>query len=61
MKQQYELGFVSVVDYNLTQNSLTTAQSDMLQAKYEYIFKLKILDFYMSKPIVLNWTLKMRS
>ncbi|MBN2480556.1 MAG: TolC family protein [Bacteroidales bacterium] len=52
--QQYELGLVNTVDYNLALNNLTTARSDMLQAKYEYIFKLKILDFYMNKPIVLN-------
>ncbi|MBN1158258.1 MAG: TolC family protein [Bacteroidales bacterium] len=52
--QQYELGLVNIVDYNLAQNNLTAAESDMLQAKYEYIFKLKILDFYMNKPIVLN-------
>lgn len=52
--QQYELGLVNMVDYSQAQNNYTKAQSDMLQAKYEYIFKLKILDFYMNKPIVLN-------
>jgi outer membrane protein len=52
-QQQYDLGIVNVVDYNMAQGNLTRARSDMLQAKYEYIFKLKILDFYMNRPIAL--------
>jgi len=30
---------------------LTKAESDLLKAKYDYIFKTKILDFYMGIPI----------
>jgi outer membrane protein len=51
--QKYEVGLVNSVDYNVSQKNLISAQSNMLQAKYEYIFKLKILDLYMDKPIVL--------
>ncbi len=51
--QKLEVGLVNSVDYNISQNNLISAQSSMLQAKYEYIFKLKILDLYMGKPIVL--------
>jgi outer membrane protein len=51
--QQYELGIVNVVDYNVAQNNYAVARSNMLQAKYEYIFKLKVLDFYMNKPLAL--------
>jgi outer membrane protein len=51
--QKYEVGLVNSVDYNVAQNNLISAKSSMLQAKYEYIFKLKILDLYMNKPIVL--------
>jgi len=51
--QKFEVGLVNSVDYNIAQNNLVTAKSNMLQAKYEYIFKLKILDLYMDKPIVL--------
>lgn len=51
--QKLEVGLVNSVDYNIAQNNLISAQSSMLQAKYEYIFKLKILDLYMDKPIVL--------
>ncbi|MBN2612571.1 MAG: TolC family protein [Bacteroidales bacterium] len=51
--QKMEVGLVNSVDYNIAQNNLISAQSSMLQAKYEYIFKLKILDFYLGKKIVL--------
>jgi len=51
--QKFEVGLVNSVDYNIAQNNLVSAKSSMLQAKYEYIFKLKILDLYMDKPIVL--------
>jgi len=51
--QKLEVGLVNSVDYNVAQNNLISAKSSMLQAKYEYIFKLKILDLYMDKPIVL--------
>lgn len=51
--QKMEVGLVNSVDYNVSQNNLISAKSSMLQAKYEYIFKLKILDLYMDKPISL--------
>jgi len=51
--QKMEVGLVNSVDYNIAQNNLISAQSSMLQAKYEYIFMLKILDLYMGKQITL--------
>ncbi len=51
--QKYDVGLVNSVDYSIAQNNLLKAQSDMLQAKYEYIFKLKIIDLYMGREIVL--------
>jgi outer membrane protein len=51
--QKLEVGLVNSVDYNIAQNNLVAAKSNMLQAKYEYIFKLKILDLYMDKQITL--------
>lgn len=50
-QQKYEVGLVNSVDFNIAKNDLLVARSNMLQAKYEYIFKLKILDFYAGLPI----------
>jgi outer membrane protein len=50
-QQKFNVGMVSSVDYNLAKNNLTKAQSDLLQAKFQYIFYTKILDFWAGKPI----------
>ena len=52
-EEKFNVGMINSVEYNQTKNNLTTAQSDLLQAKYEYIFKTKILDFYNGQPIEL--------
>lgn len=44
---KYNFGAVTVVDYNMALNNLVKAQTQLLQAKYEYIFKTRIIDFYM--------------
>jgi outer membrane protein len=46
MKEKYENGRATAVEYSEAQTKLRNAQSDLLQAKYDYIFRCKILDFY---------------
>jgi outer membrane protein len=53
VEQKFNVGMVTSVDYNAAKTQLLTAQSDMAQAKYEYIFKTKVLDFYKGNPISL--------
>jgi len=53
MTQKFELGRVNSVEYNDAKTNLAKAQSDLIQAKYEFIFRSKILDFYNGVPIVL--------
>ena len=50
-KQRYELGALNFIDYQIAENDLFQSQSDLLRAKYDYIFRLKILDFYQGKPL----------
>jgi len=50
-QKRYDLGAVNFTDYQIAENDLFQAQSDLLRAKYDYIFKLKILDFYQGKPL----------
>ena len=50
-KQRYDNGAANYAEYELAENNLFQAKSDLLRAKYGYIFKLKILDFYQGKPI----------
>lgn len=44
--KKYENGTATAVAYNEAKQNLQKAQSEELQAKYEYIFRSKILDFY---------------
>jgi len=50
---KFEVGLVNTVDYNMSKNQLIATQSDLLQAKYDFIFKTKILNFYQGQPITL--------
>jgi len=52
-EQRYEVGLINFVDYSTAKMRLTIAQSDLLQTKFEYIFKTKVLDFYKGQPITL--------
>ena len=52
-EQKFNAGAATAVDYNVAKNNLLAAQSLMLQARYEYIFKMKILDFYRGVKITL--------
>lgn len=51
MSEKYENGKANAVEYNEAKQNLMKAQSDELQAKYEYLFRTKILDFYKGEPI----------
>jgi outer membrane protein len=53
-EQKFNVGMVTPVDYNAAKTQLLSAQSDMSQAKYEFIFKTKVLDFYKGLPLNLN-------
>ncbi|WP_299822013.1 TolC family protein [uncultured Pontibacter sp.] len=44
-------GVINTVDFNVIANSFRSAQSSLLQAKYEFTFKQKVLDFYQGKDI----------
>jgi outer membrane protein len=50
-EKKFEVGLVNTVDYNTSKNQLIMTQSDLLQAKYDFIFKTRILNFYRGEPI----------
>lgn len=53
MDQKSKAGMVNFVEYNIAKNNYIKAESDQLQAKYAYVFAVKILDFYRGIPITL--------
>jgi outer membrane protein len=50
-KQRFDVGLLNSFDFNNEKNRLNNSESELLQAKYEYIFKTKVLDFYQGKAI----------
>ncbi len=50
-EQKLDLGLINSYDYLLSKNNLANAKATLLQNKYDYIFRMKILDFYQGKPL----------
>lgn len=48
---RYQAGAIDAVDYNQAKNQLNSAESDLVRTKYNYVFSLKVLDFYQGKPL----------
>ncbi len=52
-EKRFELGAINTFDYIQAKNQYDSATIRALLAKYDYIFKVKILDFYLGKPLTL--------
>jgi outer membrane protein len=50
---RFNNGLLNGTDFNIARNNLTAAESDMIQAKYEFFFRRKVLEFYQGKPLTL--------
>jgi len=51
---RYEQGASNFADYQASRTRLDAANANHLRAKYDYVFKTKIVDFYMGQPINLQ-------
>lgn len=50
-KIRFESGLLNSVDFSLAQTRLGQAKANLVNAKYDYVFRMKILDFYQNKPL----------
>lgn len=53
-QKRHALGAVNTLDLTTAKNNLDISENDLTVARYDYLFKLKILDFYEGKPLTLN-------
>jgi outer membrane protein len=53
MEIKFNIGLVPATDFIVEKKNYMQAQSTLIQAKYNYLFTSKILDFYLGKPIQL--------
>lgn len=52
--KKFTLGAINAYELNATKTRLDQARAEMLRAKYSYIFYLKLVDFYLGKPLTLD-------
>ena len=53
-KDRFEVGLLNAFDFGQSQARLDDARASVIRSKYNYIFRLKILEFYFGLPIQLN-------
>ncbi|MCK5847553.1 MAG: TolC family protein [Bacteroidales bacterium] len=52
-EQRYDAKLITAFEYNDAKIKLDIATSEQLNAKYNYVFRVKVLDFYYGKPLKL--------
>ena len=50
-KERFAVGMMNTFEFNQAQTLFNNAQSEVLRTKYDYIFKIKIVEFYFGIPI----------
>jgi outer membrane protein len=50
-ERRFDSGVITSVEFNQIKTTLTQAQSNLVQAKYDFIFKNAILDIYSGQPL----------
>ncbi len=53
-EEKFNVGMVTSTDYNVSKIQMNTAESELASSKYDYIFKVKILDFYLGRSLSLS-------
>jgi outer membrane protein len=52
-EKKYESGLLNATDFIIEKNNLNKSKLALIQAKYDFIFKTKLIDFYLGKPLTL--------
>ena len=50
-EKRYQLGTINSFDFANARTNLDSAQIEVIRSKYDYIFRLKIVDFYIGKDL----------
>jgi outer membrane protein len=53
-KERYDVGLMNAFDFSQAQSRVDDAAAEVIRTKYDYIFRIKILEFYFGLPVVLN-------
>ncbi|WP_232793563.1 TolC family protein [Siphonobacter sp. SORGH_AS_0500] len=50
-ESRFNAGAINSVDYNLAKSNLDRSRINQIQAKYDYVLRIKVLDYYQNKPL----------
>ena len=53
-EQKFNVGLINSVEYNDAKKEANNALSQLIQAKYDFVFRTTVIDFYMGKPLTLK-------
>jgi len=53
-EEKFNIGMINSTDYNIVKIQLANAEADLASSKFDYIFKTKILDFYLGRGMSLS-------
>ena len=53
-QKRFDLGAINTLEFSTASNNLDQAQLSLIQAKYQYLFNLKVVDFYMGREITID-------
>ena len=53
-RDRFNVGLMNSFDYSQAQARVDNAEAELIRTKYDYIFRLKVLEFYFGLPIVLD-------
>jgi outer membrane protein len=50
-EQRFNVGLINSVEYNDAKKEYNNALSESIQAKYDFVFRMTVIDFYLGKPL----------
>ncbi|AYN66605.1 TolC family protein [Euzebyella marina] len=53
-KERYDVGLMNAFDFSQAQSRVDNAAAEVVRTKYDYIFRIKVLEFYFGLPIDLE-------
>ncbi len=53
-RDRFDVGLMNAFDFSQAQSRVDNAEAEVIRNKYNYIFRIKVLEFFYGLPIVLN-------
>src|SRR5690606_25080311 len=54
IRQRYDVGLANSIELSTSQTNMNKAEFDYIQSRYNLVFRSKVIDFYLGKPITFN-------